>query len=205
MGVNLAGISTKAAEFIITHNKLFEDAILNFQKTILIKSQQSFSNRYQKLTTLNTFIINKSRSLLNDHKDELVKNNQIIINNTKTLLSDKRNSLSFIASTLISKPKIIAGNKLNDLSNIFNNIISFRTSYLRNQRGYLGHFVSVINMMSPKNILKKGFAIVKFEGEVISSPDVLNTGSEIEVTLLNKSIKSKVKSKSNYNGSKFNL
>jgi exodeoxyribonuclease VII large subunit len=35
---------TKAAEFIITHNKNYEDAILSFQKTIIIKSQQIFSH-----------------------------------------------------------------------------------------------------------------------------------------------------------------
>lgn len=196
---------TKAAEFIITHNKAFEDAILNFQKNIIIKSQQTFSSHYQRLTTLNTVIINKSRTFINEYKDALVNNNQIIINKTKTLLSDRTTGLSFIASTLISKPRIITGNRLNDLSNTFNNIISFKTSYLRNQRGYLGHFVSVINLMSPKNILKKGFAIVKYKNEVTSNPDVFTPGSEMEVILSDKSIKSTVKSKSNHNGSEFNL
>ncbi len=196
---------TKAAEFIIAHNKQFEDAILNFQKSIIIKSQQTFSTHYQRLTTLNTSIINKSRTFLNDFKDALVSNNQIVINKTKTLLADKKSSLSFIASTLISKPRIITGNRSNDLSNTLNNIISFKTSYLRNQRGYLGHFVSVINMMSPKNILKKGFAIVKHNGAVTSNPDVFKAGSEMEVILSEKSIKTIVKSKSDHNGSEFNL
>jgi exodeoxyribonuclease VII large subunit len=196
---------TKAAEFIITHNKQFEDAILNFQKTILIKSQQSFSSNFQRLTFLNTFIVNKSRTFLNDHKDALVINNQIIINKTKTLISDKKNGLSFIAFTLISKPRVVTGNKLNELQNTFNNIVSFNRSYLKSQRGYLGHFVSVINMMSPLNILKKGFAIVKHNGDVTSNPDIFTPGAEMEVILSEKSIKSKVISKSNYNGSEFNL
>lgn len=196
---------TKAAEFIITHNKQFEDAILNFQKSILIKSQQTFSAYYQRLTALNTSIINNSRTFLNDYKDKLVLNNQTVINKTKTLLFQNKSNLSFIASTLVSKPKAITSNKLNDLANTLSNINSFKTSYLRNQRGYLGHFVSVINLMSPKNILKKGFAIVKHNGEVTSNPDVLSPGSEMEVILMDKSIKSTVKSKSNYNGSEFNL
>ena len=55
------------------------------------------------------------------------------------------------------------------------------------------------------NILKKGFAIVKHNGDVTSNPDVFNPGSEMEVILLDKSIKSTVKSKSNHNGSEFNL
>jgi exodeoxyribonuclease VII large subunit len=196
---------TKAAEFIITHNKHFEDAILNFQKSILIKSQQTFSSYYQRLTTLNSSIINNSRTFLNDYKDALVNNNQIIINKTKSLLFHNKNNLSFIASTLISKPKIITGNKLNDLANTLNNLKSFKTIYLKRQTAYLGHFVSVINLMSPKNILKKGFAIVKYKGEVTSNADVITPGSEMEVILSEKSIKSIVKSKSNHNGSEFNL
>lgn len=196
---------TKAAEFIIAHNKQFEDTILNFEKNIIIKSQQTFSNNYQRLTTLNTSIINKSRTFLNDFKDALVRNNQIVINKTKTLLTDKKSRLTFIASTLISKPRIITGNKLNDLSNTLNNIISFKTAYLRNQGGYLRHLITVINMMSPKNILRKGFAIVKHNGAVTSNPDLFKSGSEMEVILSEKSIKSTVKSKSDHNGSEFNL
>ena len=196
---------TKAAEFIITHNKHFEDSILGFQKTILIKSQQTFSANYQKLTSLKTSIVNKSRTFINDYKDLLVNNNQIVVNKTKTLLFKNKNALSFIASTLVSKPKVITGNKLNDLANKISNIHTFKTSYLRSQRAYLGHFVSVINLMSPANILKKGFAIIKYNGEITSNPDVLTPGSDMEVILLDKSIKSTVKSKSTYNGKDFNV
>lgn len=196
---------TKAAEFIITHNRHFEDAILNFQKSILIKSQQTFSSYYQRLTSLKTSVVNNSRTFLNYYKDALVNNNQIVINRTKTLLFQNKNSLSFIASTLVSKPQIITGNKLNDLSNALSNINSFKNSYLRNQKGYLNHFVSVINLMSPENILKKGFAIVKHNGAVTSNPNLLTVGSEMEVILLDKSIKSTVKSNSNHNGSEFSL
>jgi len=163
------------------------------------------SSYYQRLTYLKTSVVNNSRTFLNDYKDALVANNQIVINKTKTLLFQNKNSLSFIASTLVSKPKILTSNKLNDLANTLNNVKSFKAIYLKRQTAYLGHFVSVINLMSPNNILKKGFAIVKHNGDVTSNPDVFNPGSEMEVILLDKSIKSTVKSKSNHNGSEFNL
>jgi exodeoxyribonuclease VII large subunit len=196
---------TKAAEFIITHNKQFEDEILIFQKTILIKSQQTFSNYYQKLMSLNTTIINTTRTFLNFYKDSLVNNNQIIINKTKSLVFQYKNNISFIASTLITKPIIITGNKLNDIANIVNNIKSFKTSYLRNESGYLNHFVKLIKVMSPESILKKGFAIVKYKGKIISNPNIFESGVEMEIILMSKSIKSTVKSKSQYNGNEFNL
>ena len=60
-------------------------------------------------------------------------------------------------------------------------------------------------MQSPESILRKGFAIVKYKGQIISDPNVFKSGVEMEVVLMNNSIKSTVKSKSQYNGNEFNL
>lgn len=218
---------TKAAEFIITHNKKFEDSILNFQKATIIKSQQLLSGHRQRLTSLNTGIANNSRNFINDYKENLLYLNQEIINNarsfvfehtnsirninqvtinkSKTILFEKKNDLRMVISSLVTKPRIITSNRLNDLTNILANIRSYNGNYLRNQRGYLGHYVSVIKMMEPENILKKGFAIVKHNGNVISNPGSLKVGADMEVVLADKSIKSTVKSIKEYNGSEFNL
>jgi exodeoxyribonuclease VII large subunit len=196
---------TKAAEFIITHNKHYEDSILNYQKTILIKTQQTISVHFQRIIQLNTFIINKSRTFLNHFKDGLVINNQIIINNTKTLLYKKNNSLSLVGASIITKPRIITSNKLNNLDNIKLHFLSFSNAFIKNNRGYLNHYISVINMMAPDNILKKGFAVIKYNGEITSNPDIIATNTEMEVILIGKSIKSIVKSKSNHDGKDFNI
>lgn len=196
---------TEAAEFIITHNKQFEDELLNLQKTVLIKSQQVFSNNYQTLTTLNSSLVNKARTLLNTAKDALVVQNQLVVNGAKTILFQHRNSLSFIASGLLSKPRIITGNKSNDLANIVRNLSSFKNSFLRNQRGYLGHYVSIIRLMAPENILKKGFAIVKFKGDIVTDPAQLQLGAEMEVQLKDQLIKSQIISKTKKDGSEYNL
>lgn len=196
---------TKAAEFIIAHNKKFEDEISGFEKTIIIKSQQLFAAHYRELTDLKTFIINQSRTLINEQKDMLVNNNQVIINKTKTLLSHKRNDLMFTTAVFLSKPKVITGNKLNDLSNILQNIVAFKNNYLKNQKGYLGHFTSVFNLMSPKNILKRGFAIVKYQDKITVDPGVFQPGTEMEVILSDKSIKSVVKSNQQHDGKEFNI
>ena len=110
-----------------------------------------------------------------------------------------------MASTLITKPKIVTGKKLYEMSCMLYTIKTFSASFQKNQKGYLAHYVSVIKMMSPKNILNKGFAIVKYKGEVISNPDIFATGSEMEVILMDKSIKSTVKNKSTHNGNEFDL
>ena len=196
---------TKASEFIITHNKHFEDAILNLQKTILIKSQQLFSVNFQTLTALNSIIVNKTKDILGNYKDSLVQINQVTINRSKSIIFNKKNELVGVSTQILSKPKIILYNRLNDLKNTVSNLKSYNTIFLRKQQNYINHYVTVIKLMSPDNILKKGFAIVKANNKITSNPDDILLGSDIEIILSNTQIKTTVKQKSKYNGTEFNL
>lgn len=196
---------TKAAEYIIAHNKAFEDAILSFQKTILIKSQQLFSTHFQNLSALNSIVVNNTRNILNNYKDSLVQINQVTINTSKSIIFNNKNELVQITSAILSKPKIILYNRINDIKNTISNLNTFNALYLKNQRGYLGHYVSIINMMAPNNILKKGFAIVKANNKITSNPDEIKVGSDIDIILAETQIKSTVKQKSKYNGTEFNV
>lgn len=196
---------TKAAEFIIANNKAFEDAILSFQKTILIKSQQLFSIHFQGLSVLNSIVVNNTRSIINSYKDSLVQINQVTINTSKSILYNNKNALVTVSSQILSKPKIILYNRINDIKNTISNINTFNLLYLKSQRAYLGHFVSVIKIMSPDNILKKGFAIVKANSKITSNPVDIKVGQDIEIILSDTQIKSTVKQKSIYNGSDFNI
>lgn len=196
---------TKAAEFIIAHNRAYEDVILSFQKTILIKSQQLFSIHFQSLSVLNSIVVNNSRNILNLYKDNLVQINQITINISKSILFNNKNTLLSISSQILSKPKIILYNRINDIANTISNLKTFNAMYLKSQRGYLGHYISIIKMMSPNNILRKGFAIVKANNKITGNPDEIKIGYDIEVILADTRIKSTVKQKTKYDGTDFNL
>jgi exodeoxyribonuclease VII large subunit len=62
---------TRAAEFIINHNRVFEEALVVFQKNIIIKSQQQFSGGFRRLGQLHNLIVNQSRSALYSRSMEL--------------------------------------------------------------------------------------------------------------------------------------
>jgi len=174
---------TKAAEFILSHNKSFEDELLNFQKAIVIKSQQLLSARLKLLTALNQLVINTTKSMLFKHKSQLLDT----------------------AAHLLSRPKMMIYHKKADLKNITGNIATFNAMFLKNQRGYLGHYISVIKLMSPANILNKGFAIVKVNGEITSDPGQIVIGKDIAILLGPKEIGATIKTKKDYHGSDFNL
>jgi len=196
---------TKAAEFILAHNKAFEEKILLFQKNILIKTQQLFSVHFQSLSRHTSTVVNQSRNFISGYRESLVHINQVTINTSRSILFKHRSALVEMASRLSTRPKIILQNLSGDIRNTMGNLSTFKSQYLKNQRGYLGHYASVINMMSPANILKKGFAIVKVKGVVTSDPEKIKVGDDVDVILSGTEIKTRVRQKNKYDGSDFNL
>lgn len=196
---------TKAAELIIAHNKAFEDSLLIYQRRILIKTQQIFSARQHLLSRLNSIVVNQARNIISKNKDSLSILHQTTINSAKSNLFRHQLNLGAISSQIVSKPRIILYNRINDIQSRMNNLKTFKSQYFKNQISYLGHFKSLINMMSPINILKKGFAIIRMDDHIISNPDDIAVGKEIEIILADTEIQTIVKNKSTYNGSDFNL
>lgn len=196
---------TKAAEFIISHNRFFEERVLTMQKAIVIKSQGLLAMAHDKTNRANVIVINKSRTLISHHKDELIKFNQTVVNKTKTVLYNLQSNLGSLLNKLLSKPQTITSNRQNDLAHLVNNIQVNSKRYLTNQKGYLGHHDSVIRLMSPRNILKKGFAIISHKGNIIKNAEGIAAGEELTVSLEYSEINTKVISNTKTDGTKYDV
>jgi exodeoxyribonuclease VII large subunit len=196
---------TKAAEFIIAHNRSFEQSILWLQKSIVIKSQQLFMLNYQSLSSIKSTISNSARELISAHKDSLTFINQNTINSSKSILYQERRQLVNISHQIAGKPRIILYNRISDIENTISNLKTFTNQYLRNQKNYLGHYSSSIKMMSPENILKKGYAIVRVNDTITSNADTIEVGDTMDVILCDTIFKTTVKEKTIYNGRDTNL
>jgi exodeoxyribonuclease VII large subunit len=79
------------------------------------------------------------------------------------------------------------------------------SEYLRHEKLALEYHQKTIQMMSPHNILRKGYAIVKAGEKIISSAENLEAGHEIEVILRDAKLKSTVKEKIQYDGRETDL
>ncbi|MBZ0245765.1 MAG: hypothetical protein K8H85_07455 [Cyclobacteriaceae bacterium] len=196
---------TKAAEFIISHNRFFEERVLTMQKAIVIKSQGLLAKAHEKTNRANVIVINKSRTLISHHKDELIKFNQIVVNKTRAVLYNLQSNLVSLLNKLLSKPLTITSNRQNDLAHLVNNIQVNSKRYLTNQKGYLGHHDSVIRLMSPRNILKKGFAIVSHKGNIIKNSEGIAAGEELTVSLEYSEINTKIITNTKTDGTKYDV
>jgi exodeoxyribonuclease VII large subunit len=174
---------TKAAEFIIAHNRHFEESILGMQKMMMIKTLQ----------------------VLNLQKEIIGLLNNKTVNSTKDLLHSYHKNILNLSGSILSNPRMIISNKGRDLKHLINNLKSSNKAYLNNQQGQINHFLSVVRMMSPQNILNKGFAIVKLNEKIISNSKDVIEGNELIITFAHTEIKTEVKSITNNNGREFDI
>jgi exodeoxyribonuclease VII large subunit len=174
---------TKAAEMLIAHNRRFEESVLMLQQQVLIKTFQ----------------------LLSYHKELLNRLNQITISAVNNQINGQHRKILGLSAMILTNPKILIANKSKDLSNLLNNLTSFNRIYFANKRGYIGHFESMVRLMSPQNILNKGFAIVRVNGVITSNADEIIPGAEMTVSLASAEIKAKVLAKTERNGREFEL
>jgi exodeoxyribonuclease VII large subunit len=173
---------TKAAEFIIAHNRSFEEAMVDLQRNIIIKTQQ----------------------ILSRTKDDLNEIRQHTIDTARSVLFINQRCVIEVASQVVSAPKIMLYNRINDISNKSYNLKTFVQQYLKNKRGYLEHHVSMIRIMKPDNILKRGFAIVKSRGKIVSNADGIESGSKLDIILSGDRLNATVNEKTKHDGSEFN-
>lgn len=174
---------TKVAELLIAHNRAFEESLLSLQQHIVIRTFQ----------------------MMNYRKEQLNRLNQVAINSSRSLLHEKHRDILNLSGMILTNPKIILSNKKKDLDNLLANMRSFNRMYFINQARYISHFESVVRLMSPQNILNKGFAIVKVNGVIVGDAAQIDAGTEMTVTLAAAEINTKVLSKTSRNGKEFEL
>lgn len=196
---------TKAAEFIIAHNRSFELEIFSLQQNIIIKSQKLFHVHYKELSELKNDITRYTKELIQMHGEELTRTNHRIISNAKSVLYEHQKRLILTVHQLAQSPKMLIQQNKNDLVNIKNSIKNTASEYLRHEKLTLDYHQKSIQMMSPNNILRKGYAIVKVNEKIISSAENIEAGQEIEVILKDAKLKSTVKEKIQYDGRETDL
>lgn len=196
---------TKAAEFIIAHNRSFELSILALQQNIVIKSQQLFHVHHKELHELKNAISRNARELMQLHGEELTLTYHQIIISSRAVLYGHQKKLILLAHQLAQEPRMLFQQQKNDLGNIKNSIKNAASEYLRHEKLTLDYQQKSIKMMSPQNILRKGYAIVKSGGKIISSAQNIEAGQGIEVILRDAKLKSTVKEKTQYDGRETDL
>ena len=92
---------TKAAEFIIAHNRSFEDELQRIQKSAIIKAQQKISLTQLQISRINAAVVNKSR-------DVLIRNNNLVLKARHTVGNKSKNVLLRENNILLQLNQLVA-------------------------------------------------------------------------------------------------
>jgi exodeoxyribonuclease VII large subunit len=174
---------TQAAEFIAHHNRSFEVSLLDLQNKVIIRSQQLFSVHSQLLSQMNSTIVNQSKSILFMRKSALVN----------------------AAAIFTARPKILLAAQRNHINNIRSNIFSFTGKLISGQKNTLSHHHTFMKLVSPEQLLKRGFAIVKANNRITINPDDLMPGNDFTLLFGQEEITATVKDKKQTNGKESDL
>ena len=174
---------TKCAELIISHNRKFEEQVLLFQNNILIKSQQ---------------LLSKAISEINEIKGS-------VIGNVQYLLNEQQELLRVSAATITNKPNLVVQRKLQTLDFIQQNLFNQSQKYITNKSSVINHYVKVMKLMSPANILKKGFAIISMDDKVLMNAEQIQEGSKLKINMYQSEIDATVTDKKETDGKKYDL
>lgn len=196
---------TKAAEFIITHNKAFEDQLLYLQKEIILKSQSFVAGEKEAFQHMESMFLNKVRTLLQTGKNTLSQLEHAIPANSNSAITHYRSLLAQHQYIIQSLPQVMINSKRKDLDKSSSDLAVVSKYFISSNKQLLKSAVGVLKIISPKNILRKGFALVKHNGKITSNPKLFLPGSEMEVVLGSKSIKSTVNKNTDYHGNDFDL
>jgi exodeoxyribonuclease VII large subunit len=182
---------TKAAEFIIARNRSFEDQLINLRNNIVIKTQQMMALRNQQLNQTYKGITEGSSRFLSSQKEMMVEYFQIITVKTKHLMFERKTLLQDMFRKVTTRPIVISAQQKALLENQRNKILESSPIFLKHARGYLGHFVKVIELARPEKILNMGFALIRQDGKYITQKAKLKSGKEFEVIMNDGTIKAK--------------
>ena len=164
---------TKAAEFLIEHNKKFEDLILVLHRSILINAQQLMAINHQRLAVLKSYLIRDLLTLLNHHKRKLAVQ----------------------SSTITLHPSLIISSHKKDLTNLSLQLVKINRNYFAAKNQSLLHYTSLVRVMNPQTILNRGFALLRINGDIVHHYEDIQVGNELSIQLANSEIITTVKSK----------
>ncbi len=196
---------TKCAELIISNNKLFEDLLIKTRSSILIKTQQLLNSTKNNIGNAQVSIISNVQYLLKNENQKIDQYNAEVINSSKNYVNEKQASLMSESIRFSHKPILLLSQKNQIIEHINLNIKTQANKSLVNQNAILNHYVKVMKLMSPANILKKGFAIISINDKVINEQTEIKKSDRISVNFYKKEIDAEVININSTDGKKYDL
>ena len=176
---------TKLAEFLIQKFHNFQIPVERAQNTIvdkgrrLIEEQKSdFASHVKLLKSVTKNVVFTYQNTVTRYIDRLIHHSKFGINSEKEQLSSAGEKIKRAAYAFCAAEK----NTLNQFSL---DLKKDASTSLKQENSVLANLERNLQLMSPENVMKRGYSITKINGKALSSTEGLKEGDELNTILFN--------------------
>ncbi|PRD53957.1 exodeoxyribonuclease VII large subunit [Sphingobacterium gobiense] len=115
-----------------------------------------------------------------------------IIQASKRLFEQEERLLTQFSQSLSWNAKTVLTTQQHKLTTLMNHLQLFSMQLLKDRQTAINNIQRLMQLADPKQLLKKGFSITKINGHAITQDTAVKAGDEIETTLYEGTVRSKV-------------
>lgn len=196
---------TKAAELIIAHNRHFEQSLHSFKKDIIIGAQRLLSVHKNSIGAQKQQFLHGVRDIVTKQNSNLSSLTESLARHSQAFIATRSRKIIRISATLAAEVRISLQKNKNTLATTTDKVGRVQQAYIKSKRTQLENFSTTVKLMSPANILKKGYAMVRVGGAVVPHTDAIEKGTPIEVIFTDATLQAIVQEKIKHDGTDINL
>lgn len=195
---------TECAETIIAHNRNFEDQMMALRQRIILRTQQLITMAERAQRQMEKRLTQTVQSRIGNERTDNEQLMYRLFHTVRNRISEEQQTLGRSSVILSLTPERLARcvDALQQQTQQLNKQVRYT---LEQQQREITHLTSIIRLSSPDEALKRGFAILKKDGKILTDPTPLNPGDEIDITLKDTEITTRIIQKSPRNGNEFDL
>jgi len=183
---------TAVADYLINCIANTENHLNEISSGIIESSRKILEENRNRIETSRLKIIPVARLMISDIKEQLSGLLIEMINTGKEIMGKAALIPSYLKSGLISETKSILEKNNSSFKQKKYNLASYTANYLTLNNNKINGLENSLKILSPGNVLKRGYTITSLNGRIIKSSGLIKTDDIIDTTFSDGKIKSKV-------------
>jgi len=196
---------TQVAEYLIDHNRLFEEELHQTYYRLLVNTKSQLQMAQNKLINIQKNTIGAGQKILQKHKNGLNEIHRRMSVSAFQGLNKASAEVNICKQSIARQVPYTFYREREIIKNIHMSLKSSAQNELKHHKNELQHFGEVFHLLSPARTLERGFALVYRDGKLETDATKIKEGKSIVVYLNNRNIKAKVEENYESKERKFDL
>ncbi|MBN1250802.1 MAG: exodeoxyribonuclease VII large subunit [Bacteroidales bacterium] len=174
---------TAVAEFLISNITDFDNYINELFKNIESTVIENIQTEKENLLYIAQKFSQNVKNKTNTEKTKLLVLQEKFINKTKNRINNSIIKMDFYNNSIKNIVKYNFNAKRTKLDREFEKLKYRATNKIYEIQEKINNYEKRINILDPKNVMKKGYSITKFNGKIIKNAKLIKKGDKIETIL----------------------